>query len=104
MTYVNGVYQAFSPYDETHPNYNEEDERLGHRRFNLTLRSSQVYESLKSCVKKGEFSDDELFNLFKVVANQINKQNPKLNIDIWLHVKPRVDKAYSDQRKRFNIK
>ena len=105
MTYIDGKYVPYTARNETHPNWDEaENDPVVHRRFTVTLRSTQILESFRKCVKKDEYSDEELFVLFKTIANQINRKCPEKNIDMWKHIKLRTEKAIMDKKKKYKLK
>lgn len=73
-----------------------------HRRFEVTLRSKQVYRSFRKTIKKDldDFTEEEMLTIFRVVADALNMKNPDLNLQAYRHMRARVERAYNRQKQR----
>jgi hypothetical protein len=73
-----------------------------HRRFNITLRPSQVAKSFKDCLNKNElddYSEKELILIAKKVIDLLIKRN-SINSDIlYRHFRGRLEKFYKERTK-----
>lgn len=84
------------------------DKRDGreHRRFNVTLRPSQVAKSFKDCLNKNElddYSEKELILIAKKLIDLLIKKNG-INSDIlYRHFRGRLEKFYKDRTRQRRI-
>lgn len=71
-----------------------------HRRFEVTLRSKQIYRSFRKTIKKDldDFTEEEMLTIFRVVADALNMKNPDLNLQAYRHMRARVERAYNRQK------
>ena len=75
-----------------------------HRKFSLTLQPKTVFNSFKESVKKGEYSHDDLMHIFRMVADQLNREDIHNNILMYNYIKGRTERAFIQQKKRVGMK
>lgn len=82
--------------------YESQDKDLKHRRFTVTLQSTQILKSFKKCLQLNEFSKKDLLLVYKQVAQKL-LQNPNLQdsevLDMYAVIRKRTDEVY-DRRLR----
>ncbi len=82
--------------------YESQDKDLKHRRFTVTLQSTQVLKSFKKCLQLNEFNKKDLLLVYKQVAQKL-LQNPNLQdsevLDMYTVIRKRTDEVY-DRRLR----
>lgn len=77
-----------------------------HRRFSVTLQPKQVYRAFRKTIKKDldKFNEEELMTIFRVLCDAMNTKNEDLNLHMYKHIRPRVERAYDRQRAKWNRK
>lgn len=78
---------------------------LSHRKFNLTLLPSQVLNSFKKSIRKGEYDKAELITVFRVIAQQVYN-DPSLTdkdvVDMFNVTKVKAGEYYERRSKSIN--
>ena len=78
--------------------YESQDKDLKHRRFTVTLQSTQILKSFKKCLQLNEFEKKDLLVLYKQVAQKL-LQNPDLQdsevLDMYTVIRKRTDEVYN---------
>ena len=78
--------------------YESQDKDLKHRRFTVTLQSTQILRSFKKCLQLNEFEKKDLLVLYKQVAQKL-LQNPDLQdsevLDMYTVIRKRTDEVYN---------
>ena len=88
--------------------YESQDKDLKHRRFTVTLQSTQILKSFKKCLQLNEFEKKDLLVLYKQVAQKL-LQNPDLQdsevLDMYTVIRKRTDEVYNRRlRERRRVK
>ena len=88
--------------------YESQDKDLKHRRFTVTLQSTQILKSFKKCLQLNEFEKKDLLVLYKQVAHKL-LQNPDLQdsevLDMYTVIRKRTDEVYNRRlRERRRVK
>ena len=88
--------------------YESQDKDLKHRRFTVTLQSTQILKSFKKCLQLNEFEKKDLLVLYKQVAQKL-LQNPDLQdsevLDMYTVIRKRTDEVYNRRlRQRRRVK
>ena len=88
--------------------YESQDKDLKHRRFTVTLQSTQILKSFKKCLQLNEFEKKDLLVLYKQVAQKL-LQNPELQdsevLDMYTVIRKRTDEVYNRRlRERRRVK
>ena len=82
--------------------YESQDKDLKHRRFTVTLQSTQILKSFKKCLQLNEFEKKDLLVLYKQVAQKL-LQNPDLQdsevLDMYTVIRKRTDEVYNRRLK-----
>lgn len=82
--------------------YETQEKDLKHRRFTVTLQSTQILKSFKKCLQLNEFDKKDLLVVYKQVAQKL-LQNPELQdseiVDMYTVIRKRTNEVY-DRRTR----
>lgn len=103
MTYVNGEYIKWTPKDETHPNWGEEEKDLSHRQFTFTPLASQVRSAFRKGLWLGEHDDadgDDLLAIYRTLVDVIDKQYPLLTGKMYDKLRPKAERFYKNRNKQ----
>ena len=77
--------------------YESQDKDLKHRRFTVTLQSTQILKSFKKCLQLNEFDKKDLLVVYKQVAQKL-LQNPELQdseiVDMYMVIRKRTNEVY----------
>lgn len=84
------------------------DKRDGkeHRRFNITLRPSQVSKAFKDCLNKNEledYSEKELLLISKKLIDLLIKKNAMNSDILYRHFRGRLEKFYKERTRKRKI-
>lgn len=86
----------------------ERKDAIKYRRFTVTLLPKQVYRSFRKTIKKDlhQFTDEELLTIYRVLCDAINEKNEDLNLQMYKHIRARVERAYTrfNKRRAFKVK
>ena len=78
-----------------------------HRRFGLTLHTTQVVKSFKKCVHANEVKREELITCYRVVLQKI-LQDPDLSdeefISMYKQIQSRAEEVYSRRSRMLRTK
>lgn len=103
MTYVNGEYIKWTPKDETHPNWGEEEKDLSHRQFTFTPLASQVRSAFRKGLWLGEHDDadgEDLLAIYRTLVDVIDKQYPSLTGKMYDKLRPKAERYYKNRNKQ----
>lgn len=103
MTYVNGEYIKWTPKDETHPNWGEEEKDLSHRQFTFTPLASQVRSAFRKGLWLGEHDDadgEDLLAIYRTLVDVIDKQYPSLTGKMYDKLRPKAERFYKNRNKQ----
>ena len=86
----------------------ERKDAIKYRRFTVTLLPKQVYRSFRKTIKKDlhTFTDEELLTIYRVLCDAMNEKNEDLNLQMYKHIRARVERAYTrfNKRRAFKVK
>ena len=86
----------------------ERKDAIKYRRFTVTLLPKQVYRSFRKTIKKDlhQFTDEELLTIYRVLCDAMNEKNEDLNLQMYKHIRARVERAYTrfNKRRAFKVK
>lgn len=73
-----------------------------HRKFPVVIGKKQIYYAFKESVRKGEYTEEELIQMFRVMFIQLREEDIMYALDLFAIIKTTVEKAYAERKRKFN--
>lgn len=75
---------------------------VDHRKFNVVIGKKQIYHSFKESVRKEEYTDEELIQVFRVMFTVLKQHDIMNSLELFGIIKSTVEKSYAERKRKFN--